>query len=196
MRSILTLPTIFRRRTPHVLAAVAVAWLGTAAAHAQTPPPTAPQQPTPAQPATPTQEPQQSQAAPGRTFASDAGMIFNMIKPDKTADFEMVMGKLKEALQKSEDPTRKQQGASWKVFKSLEPAPNSGNVLYIFIMDPVVKGADYSVSKVLSEVFPTEVQALYKTFSEAYAGGQNIVNLQLVTNFGAAGMGNNNNPQQ
>jgi hypothetical protein len=128
-------------------------------------------------------EQQAAQAPPGRSFSSDAGIIFNVIKPDKTADFEMIMGKLKEALQKSEDPARKQQAAGWKVFKSIEPGPN-GNVLYLFVMDPAVKGADYSVSKILSEVFPSEVQDLYKTFSDAYAGGQNIINLQLVQGLG------------
>ena len=56
-------------------------------------------------------------------FAIDAGMVLNFIKPDKTADFETVMAKLKEALQKSEKPERKQQAASWKVFKSADPAP-------------------------------------------------------------------------
>lgn len=139
------------------------------------------QTPAPQQPAA--QPPAPQQAAPARTFGSDAGMVFNTVKPDKTADFEFVMGKLKEALQKSADANRKQQAASWKVFKSVEAGPQ-GNVLYIFIMDPAVKGADYTVSKILAEAFPTEVQDLYKKFSDAYAGGQNLVNLQLISNFG------------
>jgi hypothetical protein len=126
---------------------------------------------------------QAAQAPTARVFASDAGLVLNFIKPDKTADFEAVIVKLKEALQKSEKPERKQQAASWKVFKSLEPGPN-GNVLYIFFADPAVKGADYTVSKILAEAFPTEVQELYKQYSDAYAGGQNIVNLQLISNFG------------
>ena len=49
-------------------------------------------------------------------------MVLNFIKADKTADFEAVMVKLKEALQKSDKPERKQQAASWKVFKSPDPA--------------------------------------------------------------------------
>ena len=126
------------------------------------------------------------QAAPAaRTFTADAGMIFNIIKPDKTADFEMVMGRLKEALQKSADPQRKEMAAGWKLFKSQEPGPN-GNVLYIFIMDPVVKGADYTTSKILAEAFPDEVQALYQKFSDSYAAGQNLVNLALISAFGDA----------
>src|SRR5438552_19053797 len=80
-----------------------------------------------------------------RVFASDAGMVLNFIKPDKTADFEAVMVKLKEALMKSDKPERKQQAASWKVFKSPEPAAN-GNALYVFVIDPAVQGADYTVS--------------------------------------------------
>ena len=127
---------------------------------------------------------QQAAAAPTkRVFASDAGMVLNFVKPDKTADFEAVMGKLKEALQKSTKPERKQQAASWKVFKSPEPA-QGGNVLYVFLIDPAVKEADYTVSTILNEAFPQEVQTLYKQYAESYASGQNFVNLQLVSELG------------
>ena len=110
-------------------------------------------------------------------------MVLNFIKPDKTADFESVIGKLKEALQKSAKPERKQQAASWKVFKSPDPAAG-GNVLYVFMIDPSVKGADYTVSTILAEAFPAEVQALYKQYADAYASGQNFVNLSLVSDLG------------
>lgn len=127
---------------------------------------------------------QQAQAAPtARVFGSDAGMVLNFIKPDKTGDFEAVMAKLKEALAKSDKPERKQQAASWKVFKSPDPAAN-GNVLYVFVIDPAVKGADYTVSTILAEGFPQDVQALYKQYAEAYASGQNFVNLTLVLDLG------------
>jgi len=132
----------------------------------------------------PAQPPAAAAAAPtARTFASDGGLVLNFIKPDKTADFEAVMGKLKEALQKSTKPERKQQAASWKVFKSPEPAAG-GNVLYVFIIDPAVKGADYTVSTILAEAFPQDVQALYKQYAESYASGQNFVNLALVQDLG------------
>ena len=153
--------------------AVIVGALSAGPLHAQTP---ASQTPPPSgQPA------QQAQAAPtARVFASDAGMVLNFIKPDKTADFEAVMGKLKEALQKSEKPERKQQAQSWKVFKSPDPAAG-GNVLYVFVIDPAVKGADYTVSTILAEAFPPDqVNDLYKQYAGSYAQGQNFVNLQLV----------------
>jgi hypothetical protein len=151
-----------------------VGTLSAATVFAQTPPAQTP----PAQPA-----PAAQAASTVRTFASDAGMVLNFIKPDKTADFEAVVGKLKEALQKSAKPERKQQAASWKVFKSPDPAAG-GNVLYVFIIDPSVKGADYTVSTILAEAFPQEVQALYKQYADAYASGQNFVNLALVSDLG------------
>lgn len=102
-------------------------------------------------------------------FNGDGGVILNFVKADKTADFEMVMGKLKEALAKSEKPERKAQAAGWKYFKAAEPGPN-GAVIYVFIMDPVAKGAEYSVGNILVEVLgATEGQALYKTYSDSYA---------------------------
>src|SRR5215831_16702311 len=127
---------------------------------------------------------QQAAAAPTkRVFASDGGLVLNFIKPDKTADFEAVIGKLKEALQKSTKPERKQQAASWKVFKSPEAA-QGGNVLYVFVIDPSVKDAVYTVSTILAEAFPQEVQTLYKQYADSYASGQNFVNLTLVSDLG------------
>ena len=65
-----------------------------------------------------------AQAAPApqaRVFTGDLGLMFNVIKPDKTADFEMVVGKLKEAFAKSDDPVHKQMAQGWRVVKNPEP---------------------------------------------------------------------------
>ena len=74
---------------------------------------------------------------------------------------------------------RKQQAASWKILKATEPGP-AGAVLYLFVMDPVVKDADYTVSRILAEVFPTELQELWTKLREAYAGGMHRLSLQTV----------------
>lgn len=139
------------------------------------------------QPATPPSGQQPAAApAPGRTFSSDGGMLFNMIKPDKTADFEAIIARVKEALAKSPNPVRKQQAAGWKVFKSVEPGmplpDGTRAVLYIFYIDPAVKDADYTITKILAEAFPSEVQDLYTKLVACYPqqGGQSIVNLQLI----------------
>lgn len=112
-------------------------------------------------------------------FTHDAGMLFIPVKADKAADFDMAMEKLKEALQKSEDPVRKQQADGWKVFRQVEPGPG-GAVLYVFVIDPVVKDADYAPSKILGETLPTEAAAIFAKYREAFAGGAGRSNLQLV----------------
>ena len=61
------------------------------------------------------------------------------IKPDKTADFESVMAKLRDALTKTDKPERKQQASGWKIYKSTEPGPG-GNVLYVAVINPVAQG--------------------------------------------------------
>jgi hypothetical protein len=57
-------------------------------------------------------------------------------------------------------------------------------VLYIFYIDPAVKDADYTITKILAEAFPSEVQDLYNKLVACYPqqGGQSIVNLQLIGN--------------
>jgi hypothetical protein len=152
-------------------------------------------QPTPSQPApgqqpapstsqpAPSTQSQQQQQQPGLTFDQDAGLLLMQVKPDKTSDFEAVMGKLHEALTKTDKPERKQQATGWRIYKSTDPGPG-GNVLYVAIVDPPLKGADYAVAKILYEVFPTEVQAIFPVYRDALAAGLNKVNLQLVQNFG------------
>lgn len=119
------------------------------------------QDPPAAQPAAP--------AAPVLTLdGGDAAILTILIKPDKVADFEIVLTKLKEALQKNEKAERKQQAAGWKIFKSTQMA--QGSAVYIFIIDPVVKGQEYDISRLINEVFPTEVQELFAKYKEAFAG--------------------------
>jgi hypothetical protein len=117
-----------------------------------------------------------------RLFPNDGGMVLNFIKPDKTADFEAVIAKLKEALAKSEKPERKQQAAGWKVFKSPDPA--GANVLYVFIIDPSMKTADYQISNIIAEALPQEANEILKKYAECYAQGMNIVNLNLIQDLG------------
>ena len=72
------------------------------------------------------QEPAPQPAAPAAmTLDSGAGMFFHMIKPDRTADFEWVMGKIREALAKSEDASRKQQATGLSVLKSTDAVPTA-----------------------------------------------------------------------
>jgi hypothetical protein len=165
-------------------------------AEAQTPPSTPPpsqptQQPTqPSQPAQPTQQPSQ----PGQTqqpaqpeeptFSAQAGMLLIQIKPDQTAQFEMLMGRLKEALAKSDKPERKKMAEGWRVYKAAEPM--GSNALYIFFADPTAPGDYQNVFRIIAEVFPTEVQDLYAKTKESFVGsGIGRLNLTLLQSFGS-----------
>jgi hypothetical protein len=109
------------------------------------------------------------------TFDGDAALWTVAIKPDKTADFEALMGKVKEALMKSDKPERKQQAAGWKVVKGAKPMPD-GNIAYVHVISPVVKDADYTIMAILYEAFtdPTEQKALYEQYRGAFAANLGV----------------------
>jgi len=115
------------------------------------------------------------------TFTGDAAITVNVVKADKTADFEMVVGKLQEALQNSARSERAEQASGWKVYKASEPGP-SGSVMYVFLIDPVVKDTDYTPSAILAEGGHEDVRPLYKALSDALAS-LTILNLSLVSDF-------------
>jgi hypothetical protein len=104
------------------------------------------------------------------TFDGDTALWIVAIKPDKTADFEQLMGKVKEALQKSDKAERKQQAAGWKIVKSTKPAAD-GNITYMHIIAPVVKGADYGILPILYEANadPAVQRGLYDQYRAALA---------------------------
>jgi hypothetical protein len=107
-------------------------------------------------------------AKPLLTISGDAALITVLIKPDKTAEFELVLAKLKEALRNNPKAQRKAQAAGWKIFKSTQPA--QGNAVYIMRIDPVVKGEEYDITRLIAEVFPVEVQEIFPKYKDAFAG--------------------------
>ena len=137
----------------------------------QQPPPTDPTQP---------QEPKE----PRLTFTADAGILLFTIEADQTAAFEELVGKVREALMTSEDPVRKQQVEGWKVYKASEPA-TEGNALYVLMVDPVVKGAEYDpvmlvVESLGKEYASPENQEMVKKFVDVFAN-VNRLNLTPIT---------------
>lgn len=118
------------------------------------------------------QEPAKEPAKPVLTLEGDATIVLVLIKPDKAADFETVIAKYKDALGKSDNPKRKEQLAGLTVLKS--PTPISGNTAYVFRIDPVVKGEEYDITRIIHEVFPSEATDMFNKYKEAYAGRQII----------------------
>ncbi|MBP7778745.1 MAG: hypothetical protein KA371_16640 [Acidobacteria bacterium] len=108
-------------------------------------------------------------AEPVLALEGDAATITILIKPDKTADFEAVLAKLKESLAKNEKPARKQQAAGWTVYKANSPGPN-GNTIYVMLITPIVKGEEYDISRLIAEVFPVEVQEYFQKYKDSFVG--------------------------
>jgi hypothetical protein len=152
-----------------------------------------PQTPAPAPPATPAPVPgQQTPAgppAPGkpapaqpaapqpRTFTAPVGVLFNTVRADRVDDFEKAMGYLQAALAASTNERVRAQAAGWRIFKAAEAAPG-GAVLYVYLLDPTVVGADYSLSRILADAYPDQakLQEIWKLYSSSVTGGS-LLNL-------------------
>jgi len=111
--------------------------------------------------------------APVMTLDGDAAIVLILIKAEAAADFDTVLAKYREALGKNDNPVRKQQLAGMKFFKS--PALMSGNAAYFLSVDPVVKGQEYDITRILTEVFPDGVKEYYEKYKAGYAGRQIFV---------------------
>ena len=152
------------------------------------PPPTTPAAPPPTTPST--QQPGPSTVpAPvvpptplaGRTFTAPTGIVFHAVRPERVVDFETVVGYLQSAFEKSTDPQVRAQAKGWRVFKATEPGPN-GTVLYAFLLDPAVPGADYALGPILSDAYPDQIEQIWKLYQGALAGpgSQTLLNLTPV----------------
>jgi len=159
--------------------ALAVA-LAPAALFAQNPPTGQP-------PATPAQQapaPPQPAGPAKLAFTTDAGLLLIQIKPDQTAAFEELVAKLSASVAKSTDETVKKQMGSFKVYKSSEAM--GGNALYVVVVDPAVKDAEYELFAVLQKVLTPEelrdqtVIDMSKRAAGAFAQGYNKLNLTRV----------------
>jgi hypothetical protein len=124
--------------------------------------------PTPAAPA-PVAQP--------RTFTAPLGLLFNTVRADRVEDFEKAMGYLQAALASSANERVRAQAAGWRMFKATEPGPNN-SVLYVYVLDPTVAGADYSLGRILADAYPdqTKLQEIWKLYSGAVTGGS-LLNL-------------------
>ena len=129
-------------------------------------------------------QPEEDPRPPERSFEAEAGLILNYVERDGTSDYERVMSRLGAAFMQTEDGDRREQAAGWRVYRAQEPGLND-SVLYVSMIDPVVEDADYSVSQILNEEFPEEVQELYEAYIGAFVpgSGQILVNLESVESF-------------
>ena len=123
------------------------------------------------------------QAPPQKTtFTGDVVVMAYAINADKTADYEKVLAALKDSLSKSEAPEAKQQLAGWKVIKNAQPNPD-GSIVYIHIISPVVKDADYSImNNIYSGVKdPTQQKSIFDMYRGAMKQALFVIQGPVVT---------------
>ena len=159
-------------RRPFVISTGALALaLLPAALYAQTPPAQAPAQQapataTPAQPAAP--------AKPALAFSSNAGLLLVQVKPDQTATFEEMIGKMKAAFGTTTDASLKTQGGGIKVYKAAEGM--QGNALYVIVADPATPDKEYYPLQLLAAMMTDDekrnpdTQAMFKKYNDVFAG--------------------------
>lgn len=130
------------------------------------------------------QQPAAAQAAPAAPkvpFTTPAGILLVQIKPDKTADFEEMVGKLKAGFAKTQDATLKSQAAGFKVYKSAEPF--GANALYVVQLEPTVPNSEYELFNMLLRTMTPEEQRaegvadMWKRYADAFAAGLSKLSL-------------------
>lgn len=140
----------------------------------------------PAQQAQPAQQQAAEQKAPEKlTFTGDAVLWAFTVNPDKAADYDQVIAKLKEALVMHGTPETQAQLAGWRVLRNDAPQPD-GSLLYIHVINPVVKGADYSISNIVFGAFKAyeEQQKFYELYKGAVKAPFFLIQGPIVADLG------------
>ncbi len=159
MKSLGSLPALSRRAVLASGLAVSAVFCAASGLAAQTPQ----QTPAAAAPA-PAQESQLS-------AKSSPAIFLNVVKPDKTADFEAAMAKIKEALGKTDKPELKKLADGWSVYKVGETTqPGSQGVIYLWVLSPADVGSAYDPGKIIYDVFPrAEADEIFNKLKDSYA---------------------------
>ena len=128
------------------------------------------------------------EAQPQVNFSGGAAVMLHFVKPGSTAQYEGVMRRLGEALQKSEntETDRQAQARGWKVYRAGLDISGQGNVMYAWVIDPVLGGANYAAATIMNEAFPGEIQQLYESYNGSFTDAalkQLPINLDLVADF-------------
>jgi hypothetical protein len=92
-------------------------------------------------------------------FGAPTGMLVFHVHRDRTGDFEQVMNRVATGLRATSSQLRQDQAAGWRFFRARDA---SDTVIYVVIVDPVVREADYDPVKMLTEFVPAEAAALYE----------------------------------
>jgi hypothetical protein len=106
-------------------------------------------------------------------FTGPAGLLLVQVKPDQTATFEEMMGKIQSGIANATDPKIKDQAGAWKYYKASEPAGQ--NVMYIVLINPAKPDTEYQFLEVLDSTLTHEekinpaTRDMYQRYAAAIA---------------------------
>jgi len=118
-------------------------------------------------------------------FLTEAGLVLVTIKPAATADYELAIRTLQEAMAKSGDPVRSSAAKGWRVFKASE-TDAKGNQVYVHTMLPAVTGFDYRPSLLLDELVKEITPDMLSKYQDAFAVPPVRLNLTEFANMSVA----------
>ena len=123
------------------------------------------------------------------SFSGQKAVVVQPVNAANTADYERVMKAYGETLAASSNAERARMGAGLQLYRAAEGG-QGGSVLYVTVLDPVVRGGDYQQITVLAEEFGggppgngDEVRELYSAYTDALAPGAFALNMTLVAEF-------------
>lgn len=142
--------------------------------------PASPQNATPSKPAV------QPSPDPASTyFLTEAGLVLVAVKPAATADYELAIRTLQDALSKTTDPLKTSAAKGWRVFKASE-SDAKGNALYVHVMVPAVQEFDYRPSLLLDELVQALAPEVLSKYQDAFAMPPTKLNLTEFANMSVA----------
>ena len=137
-------------------------------------------------PPVPPVAPQAVPADPSRLLfpAGTSGLVLVLVKPDRTADYEAVIGALAQAIAAA-SPEQRRVGEGWTVYKAQE-ADAKGNVVYVHWLSAPAADVDYRPSVVLDQLAATIAEPLLVKYRDALAAAPTRLSLTQVADLGLA----------
>lgn len=148
---------------------------------AQAPAPPTPQTAQPPPEAQPTTPPDPGAAL----FTTDVGLLLVAVKPDRVKDYEAAILALQEGFQKSSDAARREMAKGWHVYKAMETDAKK-NALYVHVLFPAIKHADYRPSLLLDELLAGAPPEIVLKYRDALAGPPSKLSLIELAYMGTA----------
>jgi len=120
-------------------------------------------------------------ATAARTFTAPIGLLFNTVRPDKTADFEKLVAAVRTTLESSTDAKLQAIAKGLHFYRAAEPGPGN-SVVYVFLVDPTVPGEDYGLGRILSagSTDTAALQEIWKLYTGSVTTGGTLMNLSPI----------------